>query len=83
MLCYCRLVYMPMSYLFGKRFVGPITGLIISLREEMYNQPYDQIDWNNARSTVAKVLFPTSKYLQFLFGQNLDAVFWIFLVFFH
>ncbi|KAG5135551.1 hypothetical protein AAZX31_08G026800 [Glycine max] len=54
MLCYCRLVYMPMSYLFGKRFVGPITGLIISLREEMYNQPYDQIDWNNARSTVAK-----------------------------
>ncbi|ESW32204.1 hypothetical protein PHAVU_002G302200, partial [Phaseolus vulgaris] len=54
MLCYCRLVYMPMSYLYGKKFVGPITKLIISLREEMYNHPYDQIDWNKCRSRVAK-----------------------------
>ncbi|XP_028785794.1 lupeol synthase [Neltuma alba] len=54
MLCYCRLVYMPMSYLYGKRFVGPITGLVKSLREEMHNQPYDQINWNKARNTVAK-----------------------------
>ncbi|XP_061362064.1 lupeol synthase [Gastrolobium bilobum] len=54
MLCYCRLVYMPMSYLYGKRFVGPITGLIRSLREEMYKDPYDQINWNKARNTVAK-----------------------------
>lgn len=55
MLCYCRLVYMPMSYLYGKRFVGPITKLVKSLREELYNQPYDQINWNKARNTVAKV----------------------------
>lgn len=55
MLCYCRLVYMPMSYLYGKKFVGPITDLIRSLREEMYNQPYDQINWNKARNTIAKV----------------------------
>ncbi|RDY06173.1 Lupeol synthase, partial [Mucuna pruriens] len=54
MLCYCRLVYMPMSYLYGKKFVGPITGLIRSLREEVYNEPYDQINWNKARNTVAK-----------------------------
>jgi len=47
-----------MSYLYGKKFVGPITKLIMSLREEMYNQPYDQIDWNKCRSRVAKVLFP-------------------------
>lgn len=55
MLCYCRLVYMPMSYLYGKKFVGPITDLIKSLREELYNQPYDQINWNKARNTIAKV----------------------------
>lgn len=55
MLCYCRLVYMPMSYLYGKRFVGPITALIRSLREEMYNEPYEAINWNKARNTVAKV----------------------------
>ncbi|CAI0553329.1 unnamed protein product [Linum tenue] len=54
MLCYSRLVYVPMSYLYGKRFVGPITELIQSLREELYNEPYHQINWNAARNTVAK-----------------------------
>ncbi|XWS52406.1 hypothetical protein CRYUN_Cryun11dG0067900 [Craigia yunnanensis] len=54
MLCYCRLVYMPMSYLYGKRFVGPITGLIKQLRQELYKQPYHEINWNTARNTVAK-----------------------------
>ncbi|XP_039059084.1 lupeol synthase-like [Hibiscus syriacus] len=54
MLCYCRLVYMPMSYLYGKRFVGAITDLIKQLREELYNQPYHEINWNAARNTVAK-----------------------------
>uniref|UniRef100_A0A5B7BE97 Terpene cyclase/mutase family member n=1 Tax=Davidia involucrata TaxID=16924 RepID=A0A5B7BE97_DAVIN len=54
MLCYCRLVYMPMSYLYGKRFVGTITGLIKSLRQELYIEPYHQIDWNKARNTCAK-----------------------------
>lgn len=55
MLCYCRLVYMPMSYLYGKRFVGPITDLVRSLRQELYLEPYDQINWNKGRNTVAKV----------------------------
>jgi len=55
MLCYSRLVYMPMPYLYGKRFVGPITGLIRSLRQELYNEPNHQINWNKARYTVAKV----------------------------
>ncbi|KAJ8445210.1 LOW QUALITY PROTEIN: hypothetical protein Cgig2_024416 [Carnegiea gigantea] len=54
MLCYCRLVYMPMSYLYGKRFVGPLTPLIQSLRKELYIQPYHDINWNNARNTCAK-----------------------------
>ncbi|PON81360.1 Squalene cyclase [Trema orientale] len=54
MLCYCRLVYMPMSYLYGKRFVGPITRLVQSLRQELYTEPYHQINWNRARNTVAK-----------------------------
>lgn len=54
MLGYCRLVYMPMSYLYGKRFVGTITRLVLSLRQEIYNQPYDEMDWNKARRTCAK-----------------------------
>ncbi|KAF8407369.1 hypothetical protein HHK36_006497 [Tetracentron sinense] len=54
MLCYCRLVYMPMSYLYGKKYVGPITGLVRSLRRELYAEPYHEIDWNKARNTCAK-----------------------------
>jgi hypothetical protein len=44
-----------MSYLYGKRFVGRITGLILSLRQELYYDPYHQINWNKARNTIAKV----------------------------
>lgn len=55
MWCYCRLVYMPMSYLYGKRFVGPICPLILKLREEIYLQPYAEINWNKARHLCAKV----------------------------
>ncbi|GMN64838.1 hypothetical protein TIFTF001_033907 [Ficus carica] len=54
LLCYCRMVYLPMAYLYGKRFVGPITDLVQSLRKELYNEPYDQINWNRARNTLAK-----------------------------
>ncbi|KAL5540144.1 hypothetical protein UlMin_042368 [Ulmus minor] len=53
MLCYFRLVYMPMSYLYGKRFVGSITSLVQSLRQELYTDSYHQINWNKARNIVA------------------------------
>ena len=46
---------MPMSYLYGKRFVGPITPLILQLREELYAQPYDEINWKGVRHHCAKV----------------------------
>ncbi|KAL9304603.1 hypothetical protein ACSQ67_021866 [Phaseolus vulgaris] len=54
MWCYCRLVYMPMSYLYGKRFVGPITPLILQLREELFTQPYEKVNWKKARHQCAK-----------------------------
>jgi achilleol B synthase len=46
-----------MSYLYGKKFVGPITPTILALREELYNVTYHEIDWNKARDTCAKVRF--------------------------
>ncbi|CAN7021069.1 unnamed protein product [Brassica rapa subsp. trilocularis] len=52
--CFCRLVYLVTSYFYGKRFVGPITPLILQLREELYVQPYEEIDWNKARRSYAK-----------------------------
>lgn len=54
MWCYCRLVYMPVSYLYGKRFVGPITPLIQQLREELHTQPYNEINWRKVRHLCAK-----------------------------
>ncbi|KAJ9549995.1 hypothetical protein OSB04_022538 [Centaurea solstitialis] len=54
MWCYCRLVYMPMSYLYGKRFVGPITPLVLQLRDELYAQPYNEIKWKSIRHLCAK-----------------------------
>ncbi|CDP10848.1 unnamed protein product [Coffea canephora] len=70
MMCYCRLFYMTMSYLYGKRVIGAITPLVHSLREELYTQPYHQINWIDARNTYAKkngnsflVIFLDSKIL--------------------
>ncbi|XP_042440099.1 cycloartenol synthase 2-like [Zingiber officinale] len=54
MWCHCRMVYLPMSYIYGKRFTGPITPIILSLRNELFHCPYDQIDWNHARNECAK-----------------------------
>nr|KYP61355.1 Cycloartenol synthase [Cajanus cajan] len=54
MWCHCRMVYLPMSYLYGKRFVGPITPTILSLRKEIFTVPYHDIDWNQARNLCAK-----------------------------
>ncbi|KAL7133800.1 hypothetical protein ABFS83_12G164500 [Erythranthe nasuta] len=54
MWCHCRMVYLPMSYLYGKRFIGPISGVVLSLRKELYNQAYHQIDWNLARNQCSK-----------------------------
>ncbi|KAG6495926.1 hypothetical protein ZIOFF_043759 [Zingiber officinale] len=54
MWCHCRMVYLPMSYIYGKRFTGPITPIVLSLRKEIFNCPYDQIDWNQARNECAK-----------------------------
>ncbi|KAL5543987.1 hypothetical protein UlMin_007771, partial [Ulmus minor] len=70
MLPFSRLLYMPMSYLYGKRFVGLITNLVKSLRQELYIQPYHEIDWNKARYTVAKVdqYYPPSWEQDMLWG---------------
>lgn len=49
------MVYLPMSYLYGKRFVGPITPLILQLRKELYLQPYEEINWKKIHHLCAKV----------------------------
>lgn len=51
---HCRVVYMPMSYLYAKRFTTPLTPTLGSLRNEIYPEPYDSIDWIKARGIVAQ-----------------------------
>lgn len=54
MWCHCRMVYLPMSYLYGKRFVGPVTPTVLSLRKELFPIPYHEINWDQARNQCAK-----------------------------
>jgi len=55
MWCHSRLVYLPMSYLYGRRFVGPINATILSLRKELYTLPYHILHWDQAKTLCAKV----------------------------
>ncbi|KAL5718244.1 hypothetical protein ACHQM5_011171 [Ranunculus cassubicifolius] len=74
MWCYCRLVYMPMSYLYGKRFVSSITDLILNLRVELHIEPYHQIKWTTKRHICAKedLYYPHSLIQNFLW-DSLDV----------
>ncbi|XP_004305790.1 PREDICTED: beta-amyrin synthase-like [Fragaria vesca subsp. vesca] len=54
MWCFCRLTYLPMSYFYATKFVGPITSLVEQLREEIYCEPYSEIKWSKVRHHCAK-----------------------------
>ncbi|HEY0464979.1 MAG TPA: terpene cyclase/mutase family protein [Polyangiaceae bacterium] len=51
--CHCRMVYLPLSYLYGKRNAATLSPLIQELRSELYPEGYDQISWERARDEVA------------------------------
>ncbi len=56
MWCHARMVYLPMGYLYGSRFVyknAPTDPLIQQLRKELYCDDYDSIDWDKTRHLVA------------------------------
>lgn len=40
---YCRTVYMPMTFLYGKRFQAEPDELILQLRDELLPKPFDQV----------------------------------------
>lgn len=44
-----------MCYLYGRRCVGEITELVRAIREEIYDRPYEKVNWNKARNQCAKV----------------------------
>ncbi|KAJ7973671.1 Terpene cyclase/mutase family member [Quillaja saponaria] len=54
MWCHVRMVYLPMSYLYGRRFVGRTSAIVLSLRRELYTLPYHLIHWDQTRNLCAK-----------------------------
>lgn len=51
--CHARMVYLPMSYLYGTRSKVPMSPLVQELRKELYPMPYDSIRWSSCRGKVA------------------------------
>ena len=58
MWCHARMVYLPMGYLWGSRWVyadAEVDETVLSLRRELYPDPYATIDWRASRSLVAPI----------------------------
>ncbi|CAG8636160.1 24933_t:CDS:10, partial [Racocetra persica] len=50
-----RAVFLPMGYCYGRRLSAKITPLIEELRQELYVQPFETINWSKARNNIAMV----------------------------
>ncbi|MGR8935022.1 MAG: terpene cyclase/mutase family protein [Gammaproteobacteria bacterium] len=53
--CHTRMVYLPMAYCYAQRIKAPENELVLSLREELYNQDFAAIDWPKQRNAVCAV----------------------------
>ncbi|CAG8534492.1 20617_t:CDS:10 [Dentiscutata erythropus] len=62
-----RVIYLPMGYCYGRRLSAEITPLIEQLRQELYIQPYETINWSKARNNIAEIdlYAPHTKLLKF------------------
>ncbi len=52
--CHTRQVFLPMSYIYARRLQGPITPLVRELRQEVFNEPWEEIRWPALRTKVAR-----------------------------
>ena len=50
--CHTRLIYMAMASIWPRRFQAPVTPLIESLRQELYPEGFENIDFAAARSRL-------------------------------
>ncbi|KAI9764035.1 MAG: hypothetical protein M1840_008911 [Geoglossum simile] len=49
----CRVVYLPVSYLYANKSAMPLNHLLKQLRTELYVEPYESINFHANRNTVA------------------------------
>ena len=70
---HCRMVYLPMTYCFSKKVKIEENDFIKELRSEIYTEPYEQINWKNARNacTSVDIFKPATKlYKSFIVVAN-------------
>lgn len=53
MWCHARMVYLPVSYLYARRWQVPDAPLLAELRDEIYAVPYDQVRFDRARNQIS------------------------------
>jgi len=51
--CHCRMVYLPLSYLYGRRSAATLTPVLKELRSELYPDGYERVAWERVRKEVA------------------------------
>ncbi|MCP6760147.1 MAG: hypothetical protein NHB32_15660 [Fischerella sp. CENA71] len=70
--CHTRLIYMPMSFIYGRKFQVPLTQLIQELRQELYVSDYNAIAWKAARHALRTedVYNPPTSILRIIYYIN-------------
>jgi len=53
MWCHSRVVYLPMSYLYGRKWSVPDAPVLADIRTEIFNERYSRINWKKARDFTA------------------------------
>lgn len=51
--CHCRMVYMPMSYVYAEKITGETSSIIKELRNELYIDKYENIDFTKHRNSIS------------------------------
>lgn len=67
--CHTRLIYMPMGFIYGRKFQVPLTSLIKTLRSELYVDDYQQINFSATRLMLRQeeVYNPPSAVLKLIY----------------
>lgn len=55
--CHCRMVYLPMCYIYCTRFTPDVESdpILMGLRKELYVEDYNTVDWVNVRQSCAAI----------------------------
>lgn len=48
-----RQVFLPTGYIYSLRWTYPVTPLILELRQEMFTEPWETMDWKGHRNSIA------------------------------